>query len=178
MYVGQWVWHRPHSVHEYKSKPCFQVRSRIVLVPNSSFSRLGVPNFPLGLSRWKYTLGRPVITWKCLPYGRKLRNTRMIVRWSQKAMVPRAIEANVGIPRRPTAITEVTGSHQVNPRCCSTQCEAPKVNSVTINPMISPRIKYPSQEGVIRSGFTRQRRYQKYAAPRMAPAASRSLAHE
>ncbi len=46
----------------------------------------------------------------------------MMVRWSQKAIVPIAITANVGVPRRTTAIAEVTGSHQVNPRCCSTQC--------------------------------------------------------
>src|SRR4051812_10880940 len=47
MYVGQCVWQRPHSVHEYTSSTFFQCRSETLCAPNSSFSRFGVGSFPV-----------------------------------------------------------------------------------------------------------------------------------
>ncbi len=37
-----------------------------------------------GGRRRKKTLGSAVMTWKCFPMGRKLRNSRITTRWSQK----------------------------------------------------------------------------------------------
>jgi hypothetical protein len=89
-----------------------------------------------------------------LPRGRKFRNVRMIVRCTQNIAAPRPQTTPFGNGERSIATTEVTGSHGVNPCCCSTRCDAPKVYSLSIRPAMNPRMRYASQERVSRSGFT------------------------
>ena len=80
-YVGQWVWQRPHSVQEYTSSAIFHDSSSAFWMPKvSEFSRSIFSGRYCGSRRWKKTSGSPVITWKCLPSGRKFRNTRICVR--------------------------------------------------------------------------------------------------
>ena len=50
----------------------------------SSSSRSRVGSLALASRRLKNTLGRAVITWKCLPMGSTLRNTSTVPTWVQK----------------------------------------------------------------------------------------------
>jgi len=154
MYVGQWVWQRPHSVQLYRSSPFFQVRSRTVFVPNCSASRFGVGSALLPFRPWKKTFGSAVMTWKCFPRGRKFRNVRMMVRCTQNMASPSAETNPFGSGERTSATADVNGSQRVKPCCSSTRREAPKVYSLTIRPAMNPRMRYASQERVSRSGFT------------------------
>ena len=90
----------------------------------------------------KKTLGRPVMTWKCFPSGRKFRNVRMIVRCIQNIAAPSAQTRALGqrreqhrhrrgdrLPRREAAAAAARGA------------SAPKMYSVTISPPMKPRMR-------------------------------------
>ena len=104
MLAGQTSWQRPHSVQEYESSSCFQLKSKILPAPKRSMSSIwplcsaGMGrSVPDGLSERKNTLGAAVITCRCLENGRYVRNVRKISRWLHQATmwitssVPRSI---------------------------------------------------------------------------------------
>src|ERR671939_407875 len=100
-YVGEYVWQRPHSVHEYVSRISFHERSVSFATPKLvAFSRSSFESCPCGESRWKYTVGRPVMMWKCFPIGRKFRNAMTIVMWSSTPNVIAFVAARGDIPYR------------------------------------------------------------------------------
>ena len=85
-----------------------------------------------------------------------------MVRWVQNIAPPSAHTTGRGsVARSRPPPAEVTGSHGSKPRPCSTIREAPKRYSEIISAAMKPRMRYASQEGVIRTGFTTQRSQKK-----------------
>jgi hypothetical protein len=66
------------------SRISFQERSVSFATPNFSLcSRSSFESCPCGVSRWKNTVGRPVMMWKCFPRGRKFRNAMTMAMWTR-----------------------------------------------------------------------------------------------
>jgi len=142
------------------SSTSFHERSVSFATPNFSlFSRSILLSCPCGARRWKKTVGRPVMMWKCFPSGRKFKNAITMVMCRSTPAVVAACAACAERPerKRPAKALD-TGKYQgASPLFCESAAASMKT-SVQRTPRIMQRMNVPSHESVRRSFFSTRRK--------------------